>query len=708
MTPADAAVNGVAWLEGAQNADGSWGEGDKAVLVTAEALTALALMEYDGSVAGRRARAWLLGRELASVDYRARALRALALSGVAMADAASEHDAEAAASEGFGVTPEAGVSAFDTALSLGAIVHAGGTPGNADARVTEIFARQRADGGWAGDGVPFDDVVAPSDRTASAEIVRALAPVTRPTGTDAAWADALAFLQAPVDAATPTLEIAASLAALHRNGETAAALQTELLDDARFTGGVWDGGALEIALGVIALRAGGPLTPTCADDWDCDGTPDDTDALPFDAAEQQDTDGDGLGNLADLDDDGDGVPDVLDAFPDDPTETRDSNGNGIGDGRELDSDGDGVADLEEIARGTDPTAVDSDGDGTDDGADECPLLALAEDQDGDGVCAPLDQCDVPIPGIPPDPLDIVDLDGDGVCDGRDGDDDGDGASDADELAAGSDPRDATSLPPVLDDPGEDTDRDGLTDAEETLALGTSPVRFDSDDDGVGDGEEQERGFDPLAGDSQPAPAITSLSGITPAPSTQTEGGSPVYASTLSGAQSTPVGDEPGEALPFLNLAGFQPQTLLALDGDADGLLGFDEVLASTSILLPDSDGDGFVDGTDGVRPRSSLPDAYDLDGDGFVDGEGDLGTDPASASSRIGLAGDVAPLGHPDGAVNLGDAAVEARIAADPGLLTQLGADAERLTGEAADLNDDAELDAADVLLLLNQVREEP
>lgn len=50
-------------------------------------------------------------------------------------------------------------------------------------------------------------------------------------------------------------------------------------------------------------------------DADNDGVPDLDDAFPNNPAETTDTDGDGTGNNADLDDDGDGVPDYIDADP---------------------------------------------------------------------------------------------------------------------------------------------------------------------------------------------------------------------------------------------------------------------------------------------------------------------------------------------------------------------------------------------------------
>ncbi len=62
--------------------------------------------------------------------------------------------------------------------------------------------------------------------------------------------------------------------------------------------------------------------------------------------------------------------------------------------------------------------------------------------------------------------------------------DGDGVSNDDEIANGTDPN------------NPDTDGDGLTDGEE-LGLGTDPLDPDTDDDGVPDGIEEEIGSNPL-------------------------------------------------------------------------------------------------------------------------------------------------------------------------------------------------------------------
>ncbi|HHO57321.1 MAG TPA: hypothetical protein ENJ70_02070, partial [Thermoplasmatales archaeon] len=48
--------------------------------------------------------------------------------------------------------------------------------------------------------------------------------------------------------------------------------------------------------------------------------------------------------------DGDGVPDDQDAFPDDPTEWRDSDGDGVGDNADNDDDNDGILDSFDFLR----------------------------------------------------------------------------------------------------------------------------------------------------------------------------------------------------------------------------------------------------------------------------------------------------------------------------------------------------------------------
>ena len=99
---------------------------------------------------------------------------------------------------------------------------------------------------------------------------------------------------------------------------------------------------------------------------------------PFDPSDAAfDPDGDGLDNLAEFlagtrphDLDNDGVDDTLDAFPGDPAEFLDTDADGVGDNADLDDDGDGMSDAWEDTHGFDPldpadAADDPDGDGLD-------------------------------------------------------------------------------------------------------------------------------------------------------------------------------------------------------------------------------------------------------------------------------------------------------------------------------------------------------
>ena len=145
-------------------------------------------------------------------------------------------------------------------------------------------------------------------------------------------------------------------------------------------------------------------------DTDNDYYVDPVDDLPEDPTEWIDTDGDGIGNNADDNDDGDLAPDVYDAFPLDPNEILDSDGDGYGNNADAfpldandwaDYDGDGVGDNTDLFPYDPNEWVDSDGDGVGDNSDLYPN----------------------------DPNESGDNDADGVANNADDDDDNDGTLD---------------------------------------------------------------------------------------------------------------------------------------------------------------------------------------------------------------------------------------------------------------------------------------
>ena len=228
-----------------------------------------------------------------------------------------------------------------------------------------------------------------------------------------------------------------------------------------------------------------------AEDSDGDGVLDvddldiDNDGIPNDDEGSGDLDGDGLDNAHDLDSDGDGLPDILEAGGGELDENHDgridsvedsdpkdgyhdplqrdgdalprpdTDNDGEPDFLDLDSDGDGASDLSEGATGNRASELDADGDGRIDDDD---------DIDRDGLADAVDPSDsLTDEG---EALEAPDTDEDGERDFQDTDDDGDGRSTADERA------DAEKF----DDLGSDVDEDGKPNWRDT----------DSDGDGVSD------------------------------------------------------------------------------------------------------------------------------------------------------------------------------------------------------------------------------
>ncbi len=192
-------------------------------------------------------------------------------------------------------------------------------------------------------------------------------------------------------------------------------------------------------------------------DDDNDGVDDDRDEFPRNAAESVDTDGDGIGNNADTDDDNDGISDANDINPLDAQSAFDTDGDGIGDAIDTDDDNDGVDDINDRFPLDDSESLDTDNDGignnedTDDDNDDThdlgdpqplnPNITGREDADFDGVPDIED-------AFPTDPNEFNDLDGDGIGNNADTDDDGNGIPDNQEDALAIIPRTATA--PTID------------------------------------------------------------------------------------------------------------------------------------------------------------------------------------------------------------------------------------------------------------------
>ncbi len=390
---------------------------------------------------------------------------------------------------------------------------------------------------------------------------------------------------------------------------------------------------------------GGFCAPACDDDGDCAGSPgtplcdtdqgvcvgcrDDSDC-PGDTScglRQQcvfpDSDGDGVSDDVDLDDDNDGVPDTVEGGGADPS--ADTDGDGVPD--YLDPDAVGCADSDGDGRCDGlPRSMDLDGDGVpnhlDLDADGDGLVDLVEaggeDADGDGRVdgfqdANADGLD---DGLAATPLDVPDTDTDGHADFLDVDADGDGLTDTRE-AGGSDADGDGRL-----DGFADADGDGLSDALLGMPLprpdrdgdGTADVLdVDTDGDGVLDGVEGHAGVESSGDDMDE-------DGLDDAYDPDCTDAAPCGA--VRGVPAAwPDTDEDG--------------LLDVYDHDSDGDGIRDGVECPTGAACPDTDMDGVPDFRDGDSDGDGLDDA--LEGhDTDLDGEPDV-TPVGSDSDMDGL-----------------------------------------------------------------------
>ena len=214
--------------------------------------------------------------------------------------------------------------------------------------------------------------------------------------------------------------------------------------------------------------------------------------------------------------DGDGVLDTYDACPwTEDMATRDLTGC---DWAQRDDDNDGVANGEDACELTPAGAEvnqegcsaeqrDTDGDGLNDAVDPCPLSQQTPDHDSDGCTDDVDQDD-DNDGIHDEsdacPKGVIgvhqhDLDLDGCADSEDEDIDGDDFTNAQEEAAGTNPRVRDSdqdgvidgHDPFPNDPSEWADGDGDGCGDNTdLFPNDATECYDADEDGYGDNEDQ--------------------------------------------------------------------------------------------------------------------------------------------------------------------------------------------------------------------------
>jgi uncharacterized repeat protein (TIGR01451 family) len=334
-----------------------------------------------------------------------------------------------------------------------------------------------------------------------------------------------------------------------------------------------------------------------------------------------DSDGDGIPNATDIDDDNDGILDGDEG-------TGDLDGDGIPNRLDIDSDNDGLPDLLESQGGNPasvvyPSGTDADGDGLDDAFDRAPSnpdpTASRQDYDKDGNTA-----ESP-----------VDSDGDGKADFLDIDSDNDGVTDLDEAYDTSGDGVSDRAPT-----GTDSDGDGLDNAFDTFSNTTpDPVRntgsggsnvaplnsdgdsrpnhvdIDADNDGLTDFDEAYDTNGDGVADTTPSGADADNDGMDDGLDSSTSSVSPV----------TSRGDTP------TNSDGDPRANHLDVDSDNDGVTDRNEAYDTT--------GDGRADTT---------PSGVDADNDGMDDAFDGSSTNPNPVTSR----GDTPTNSDADGRAN--------------------------------------------------------
>ncbi|TNE70919.1 DUF11 domain-containing protein [bacterium] len=325
----------------------------------------------------------------------------------------------------------------------------------------------------------------------------------------------------------------------------------------------------------------------------------------------QDSDGDGIADYLDIDDDDDGILDV------DETEDNDQDGDTIVNRLDLDSDGDGISDnieAQSVAAFVAPSGVDTDADGLDNtyDPDNGGTYIVLIDTDGDGLDDYLD-LDSDGDGIRDSVEGTADFDGDGIPNYRDTDSDGDGIPDNIE---------AQSTAAYVAPSGNDTDGDGLDDAYDPdnggvyiILVDTDSdgkydyLDIDSDNDGIRDSIELNNNQD---GDAQPNFRDTDSDGDGILDN--------IEAQTVAGYIAASGSDTDGDGLDNAYDPDNGGTYLTPVSTDGDGIADY---------LDSDSDGDGIRDSVEGTT---------DFDGDGIpnyrdTDSDNDSISDNVEAQS---------------------------------------------------------------------------
>ena len=423
------------------------------------------------------------------------------------------------------------------------------------------------------------------------------------------------------------------------------------------------------------------LDPAEWRDSDSDGVGDNADAFPDDWNEQFDTDRDGVGDRADDDDDGDGILDGEDEHP------LDTDNDGLDNRDDDDDDGDGVRDEEDDLPLDPMESVDTDGDGIGNNADVDDDNDGVEDGDDAFPLDPAESADSDGDGtgdiadaFPHDPDEHMDTDGDGIGNNADPDDDNDGVPDIDDAF------------PFDPDGSSDMDGDGVDDSLDAFPEDETES-VDTDGDGIGnnadpdddnDGVDDERDLFPLDAERW---RLTSLKFVA-------ESGSDQLGAGLAGLGDLD-GDGGSELL--LGAPGLDPNGAAYLlssrdldiaddaDGNRDGLVPVGHIASqphSWKLL-----------GEDGLSTGGAMSSAGDLNGDGVP--EFTVGADALRGAAFVVSGPDLlsadANDGEADGVVALADIAEGAaswqlRGAGGGGLGTSIGsAPSHVLVGQPRD-----------------------